>query len=156
MSKLITVASDAFAEGESIPPAHTCDGQDLSPRIMIFDLPPDTASWAVLCDDPDAPAGDWVHWLVFNLPPTLVELPQGATPEVLALEGGVTGANSWGNSRWQGPCPPSGQHRYFFKIFALDTVLELPPGTDKAHFLAKSKGHVLAHGMLMGRYERTR
>jgi Raf kinase inhibitor-like YbhB/YbcL family protein len=156
MSEHITVASDAFAEGQKIPAAHTCDGQDLSPRIMIFDLPPGTKTWAILCDDPDAPGGDWVHWLAFNLPPSLTELAQGVPPEALAKLGGATGRNSWGNSRYQGPCPPSGSHRYFFKVFALDCALELPSGTSKADFLAKSKGHALAHGMLMGRYERQR
>lgn len=156
MSTLVTVASDAFAEGEPIPARHTCDGEDVSPRIMVFGLPEDTVSWAILCDDPDAPGGDWAHWLVFNLPPSMTELPQGVSPEILAGEGGVTGLNSWGNARWQGPCPPSGTHRYFFKVFALDTVLELPAGSGKAEFLAKAKGHALGHGMLMGRYERHR
>lgn len=156
MSARITVASDAFAEGQSIPKAHTCDGTDLSPRIMIFDLPAQTKTWALVCDDPDAPGGDWVHWLVFDLPPSLTELVQGIAPEALAKQGGVTGRNSWGNVRYQGPCPPSGTHRYLFKVFALDTVLGLPRGTGKAEFLAKSKGRALAQGMLMGRYERQR
>jgi hypothetical protein len=107
-------------------------------------------------DDPDAPVGDWVHWLAFNLPPALTELAAGITPEALAGQGGRVGANSWGQSRYQGPCPPAGTHRYFFKVFALDTVLDLPAGTGKAAFLARAKGHVLAHGMLMGRYARRR
>ena len=156
MSTQISVTSDAFAEGQKIPSAHTCDGQDLSPRIVVSGLPPDTKTWALLCDDPDAPGGDWVHWLVFNLPPSLTELTQAVTPEALAKLGAAAGRNSWGKTRYQGPCPPSGTHRYFFKVFALDSTLDLPAGAAKPEFLAKAKGHTLAQGTLMGRYARQR
>ncbi|WP_243358371.1 YbhB/YbcL family Raf kinase inhibitor-like protein [Fundidesulfovibrio terrae] len=156
MSQPLTVTSDAFAEGGSIPSVHTCDGKDVSPRITVGGLSGSAKTWALLCDDPDAPGGDWVHWLVFNLPAALTDLPPGVTPEVLAAKGGVHGRNSWGNSRYQGPCPPSGTHRYIFKVFALDAALDLPEGASKAQFLAAAKGRVLGHAMLTGRYARPR
>ena len=153
MSTPITVACDAFAEGQMIPSLHTCDGQDIHRGSWSLTCPQTQKRGALLCDDPDAPGGDWVHWLVFNLPPALTELAQ-ASPRKPWPAGGATGRNSWGNARYQGPCPPSGTHRYFFKVFALDLSLDLPAGAAKSEFLAKAKGHSLAQGMLMGRYER--
>jgi Raf kinase inhibitor-like YbhB/YbcL family protein len=97
-----------------------------------------------------------VHWLVFNLPPSLTELARGTAPETLQAQGARLGRNSWGNARYQGPCPPSGTHRYLFKTFTLDSPLDLPQGASKAQFLAAAKGRVLAHSILTGRYARPR
>lgn len=156
MFQSIQVTSDAFAEGETIPAAHTCDGANVSPRIEIAGLPAQCVSWALLCDDPDAPAGDWVHWLVFNLPPDALALPRDVSPVTLRGFGAGVGRNSWGENRYQGPCPPGGKHRYFFKVYALDTTLALPAKAGKAEFLAAAEGHTLAYGSLMGRYARQR
>jgi len=156
MSSGLQVASDAFIEGGMIPARFTCDGADVSPGLTVSGLPGDTATWALLCDDPDAPAGDWVHWLVYDLPPALTHLAEGVAPAELAALGGLTGRNSWSNARYQGPCPPGGKHRYVFTVFALAAALKLPAGATKAQFLAAAKGHALGTGKLVGRYARQR
>lgn len=147
----IRVTSPAFDHGGMIPARFTCDGEDVSPELAVSGLPGATVTWALLCDDPDAPAGDWVHWLLYDLPPTRTVLEEGTPP---AEPGGVFGRNSWGQARYQGPCPPGGTHRYHFTAYALNAALGLAPGATKAQFLAAVKGHVLAQGQLMGRYAR--
>ncbi len=145
----MTVESPAFSEGRAIPARYTADGADISPPLVIQGVPEGTQSLALIMDDPDAPMGTWVHWVAWNLPAGTREIPEGSLPD-----GAAEGRNSWGRTGYGGPAPPSGTHRYYFKIYALDTKLDLPPATDKARLLSAMKGHVLAEAVLMGRYSR--
>lgn len=149
----LDLRSPAFDEGAAIPSRFTCDGEDTSPPLQASPGPQGTESYALVFDDPDAPGGTWVHWLVWNL--TTPSLPEGASGAALP-EGAVEGTNSWGRQGYGGPCPPSGTHRYFFRMYALDTRLSLPPEAD-VHALRKAmEGHVLAEGEWMGTYCRRR
>ncbi|MDX1664198.1 MAG: YbhB/YbcL family Raf kinase inhibitor-like protein [Candidatus Promineifilaceae bacterium] len=150
---LLTLRSPAFTEGDFIPPQYTCDGADIAPPLTWHDLPSDVESYALIVDDPDAPGGTWTHWIVYNIPPEVEEFPEDLSSEhEPAL--GVEGVNSWGESGYRGPCPPEGEHRYFFKLFALNTVLDLEAGADRDAVLEAINGHILAEGQLMGVYER--
>jgi Raf kinase inhibitor-like YbhB/YbcL family protein len=153
----IQVSSTAFAEGETIPKKYTDDGDNVSPPLQWSGAPPGTQSFALIADDPDAPLGTWVHWVIFNLPAGAPGLPEGV-PTQPDLEAGVRqGKNSFRdeNIGYGGPSPPKGKpHRYFFKVYALDTPLNLPGGATKAQVEAAMKGHVLAQGQLMGKYGR--
>jgi len=150
----ITVTSTAFAEGELIPRRHTCDGQDVSPPLVWSGIPEGTQSIVLICDDPDAPMGTWVHWVLFNLPAETAELSDDI-PETATLESGaVHGKNDFGRLGYGGPCPPGGTHRYFFKVYALDQKLSLESGATKAQLCQAMEGHVLAEGQLMGKYSR--
>lgn len=144
----IKITSTAFAEGEMIPRKYTCDGDDISPPLQISDVPENTKSLALIMDDPDAPVGVWDHWIVFNIPASISQINEGEEPQ------GVLGKNSWGRTGYGGPCPPSGTHRYFFKIYALDTMLNLDAGASKKEVIRAMEGHILAEGQLMGRYSR--
>ena len=147
----LTIIS-AFAMGAAIPPKYCCTR--VSPPISWSAVPPGTQSIAVLCDDPDAPRGDWVHWVLFNLPPDTQKLEEGASSAKLPA-GAIQGTTDYGRSGYDGPCPPPGRpHRYFFKVFALDTKLKLDSSTTKGDLLEAMKGHVLAQGQLMGRFGR--
>ncbi|MEM4254360.1 MAG: YbhB/YbcL family Raf kinase inhibitor-like protein [Candidatus Woesearchaeota archaeon] len=145
---VMKLSSPAFADKQGIPSDYTCDGADKIPPLEISDVPANTKSLALVMDDPDAPMGTWDHWVVWNIPPTTKRID--AEPE------GVSGKNSWGKTGYGGPCPPSGTHRYFFKIYALDTMLDLPAGSNKAALLSAMKGHVIAEASLMGTYQRRR
>jgi Raf kinase inhibitor-like YbhB/YbcL family protein len=150
----ITVTSPAFQEGEKIPFEHTCDGANVSPPLQWTGIPQNVKSLAVIADDPDAPAGDWVHWVFYDLPPDTAELPF-AVPNIEKIpSGGTQGRTDFGEIGYGGPCPPRGEHRYFFKVYALDEMLYLKPGVTKKELLRAMQGHVLAEGQLMGRYER--
>jgi Raf kinase inhibitor-like YbhB/YbcL family protein len=150
----ITVTSQAFGEGDMIPRQYTCDGKDVSPPVSWSGVPEGTKSLALICDDPDAPMGTWVHWVLFNLPGNADGLPE-ALPGLETLDNGARhGKNDFGRFGYGGPCPPRGTHRYFFKVYALDTLLDLEPGVSKEDLLRAMKGHILAEGELMGRYER--
>jgi Raf kinase inhibitor-like YbhB/YbcL family protein len=142
------ITSSAFQEGANIPSKFTCDGSDASPPLQIADVPLDAKSLALIVDDPDAPSGLFTHWMVWNILPQTGAIGEGSTPK------GVQGANDFGKSGYGGPCPPSGTHRYYFKIFALDRKLDLPFGARRGQLDAAMKGHVLAQGELMGRYSR--
>lgn len=145
----IQVASSAFAFGEMIPARYTCDGENLSPPLVWSGIPQDAKSVALIMDDPDAPAGTWVHWVLYDIPPKLEGLDEGSG------ETGVDGVNSWNNTGYGGPCPPPGNpHRYYFKLYALDTELYLQAGTPKADIEKAMQGHILAEGQLMGKYGR--
>lgn len=146
--------SPAFAHGDLIPSRYTCDGEDLSPPLVWEDVPEGTSALALVLDDPDAPAGTWVHWVVFNLPPSSGRIPEGASESGGLPEGADEGANSWGGVGYRGPCPPSGTHRYFFKLHALDLSLENRAGATASEVLKGVEGHVLAECALMGRYAR--
>jgi Raf kinase inhibitor-like YbhB/YbcL family protein len=148
------ITSSAFAEGAMIPARYTCDGQDISPPLAWADVPGGAAALALICDDPDAPAGTWVHWVAFNLPPGAGGLPEG-TPAAKTLQaGGVQATNSWRRIGYGGPCPPSGTHRYFFKLYALDSMLSLSGNATAKDVQAAMKGRILAEAQLMGRYKR--
>lgn len=144
------LTSPAFAAGQPIPTRYTCDGKDVSPPLRWSDPPPGTQSLALIMDDPDAPVGVWDHWLLFNLPPSIRDLPEKAAPPAGALDG----KNSWGRTGYGGPCPPGGTHRYFFKLYALDTLLNLKAGAGKSELLKAMEGHILAQAELMGTYAR--
>lgn len=145
----LTLTSPAFEDGQPIPPRFTADGADVSPPLEVSGIPEGTASLALIMDDPDAPMGTWVHWVVWNIPSGTRRIEEGRLPA-----GAVQGRNSWGRNAYGGPAPPSGTHRYFFKLYALDCELDLSPGADKAALLAAMEGHVLAQAELMGTYSR--
>jgi Raf kinase inhibitor-like YbhB/YbcL family protein len=144
------LTSDAFVQGGSIPARHTCDGDDVSPPLSWREAPAGTATFALVVDDPDAPAGTWVHWVLFDVPASASGMPEGGRPT-----GAREGRNSWGRTGYGGPCPPSGTHRYFFKLYAVDRTLGLEPGLTAAELARALEGHVLAEAVLMGRYART-
>ena len=149
-----TLISPAFGEGEAIPTRYTCDGEDISPPLRWEGVPAEARSLALIMDDPDAPAGTWVHWVLYNLPVKRQELAEAIPADAELVGGGRHGRNSWGRLGYGGPCPPSGTHRYFFKMYALDTVLDLEPGADKEQLLEAMEGRVLARAELMGTYRR--
>lgn len=144
----IIVQSPAFAHEETIPSKYTCDGEDISPPLAIDSVPQNTISLVLIVEDPDAPGGTWVHWIAFNIPGTVSRIGEGDAPP------GLSGTNSWGNTGYGGPCPPNGEHRYLFRIYALDTILDLPEGAINDEVLAATEGHVLESTTLMGRYKR--
>jgi Raf kinase inhibitor-like YbhB/YbcL family protein len=145
----LTITSPAFGQGEAIPARHTCDGNDTSPALVIAKVPPAAQTLALIMDDPDAPVGTWVHWVVWNIPAQTREIPEGGQ-----LPQAAQGRNSWPRTGYGGPCPPSGTHRYFFKVYALDTKLHLGSSTTKAVLERAMEGHILAKGELMGTYKR--
>ncbi len=149
---IMELTSTAFGPGELIPSRYTCDGEGLSPTLAWSGLPDSARSLVLIVDDPDAPAGTWVHWVVYDLPPDGKGLPEGVTPGQLNSWGASQGRNSWGRNDWGGPCPPSGTHRYYFKLYALDAELGLGPGATKQEVLEAANSHVLARGELLGRY----
>ena len=150
----IELTSTAFEEGGMIPRQYTCDGPDISPSLTWTRIPDGTKSLALICDDPDAPAGTWVHWVIYNLPPNMKGLPESIPPYKILANGAIHGINDFRKFGYGGPCPPGGTHRYYFKIYALDTVMDLKPGATKAQLLKAMEGHILAKGQLMGRYRR--
>jgi Raf kinase inhibitor-like YbhB/YbcL family protein len=148
------VTSSAFVEGDPIPAKYTCQGEDLSPPLSWEGLPDGTQSIALICDDPDAPGGTWVHWVLYDLLP-VTELSEGIAPTELLPGGGTQGTNDFRRIGYGGPCPPpGGAHRYFFKVYALDTALGLDPGASKSDVERAMEGHILAEGRLMGTYQR--
>lgn len=151
----ILLSSSAFAEGEMIPAKYTCDGENISPPLRWGEVPAGTVSLALIAEDPDAPMGIWVHWVLYNLPGELHELEEGVAPGPSLPNGGQQGKSSFGKPAYGGPCPPAGTHRYYFRLYALDTRLELDPGADKQQVLRAMEGHILGQGQLMGRYKRS-
>ncbi len=147
---MFTITSTAFEPGAPIPARYSCDGDDISPPLAWADVPPDTQSFALIFDDPDAPGGTWNHWLLFNLPADTRALPENTTLPT----GTRIGKNSWGRTDYGGPCPPHGTHRYFFKLYALDTTLSLADGASKSEIEAAMNGHILAQAELMGTFTR--
>jgi Raf kinase inhibitor-like YbhB/YbcL family protein len=150
----ITITSTAFKEGGMIPPQYTCDGDDISPPLAWISIPEGTNSLALICDDPDAPVGTWVHWVLFNLPADVTELPEHVLPEKTLENGAKQGKNDFRKIGYGGPCPPGGTHRYYFKLYALDAVLDAKAGITKKELLRAMEGHILAEGQLMGKYTR--
>ena len=148
----LEVLSTAFDHGADIPAKFTADGEDTSPLLHWSEGPEGTVCYALLMDDPDAPGGTWVHWVVWNIPANGIH--EATPPELVTQDGTRQGQSSWGRLGYGGPCPPPGEHRYFFKVYALDTVLELDATTNKQDLLHAMAGHVLAEGELIGLYSR--
>jgi Raf kinase inhibitor-like YbhB/YbcL family protein len=146
--------SPAFNQQEEIPSKYTCDGEDISPPLKWENLPTGTESLAVIMDDPDAPIGTWIHWVLFNLPADKNSLSENMPNSSELPTGGKHGINSWGRPGYGGPCPPAGTHRYFFKLYALDTILDIPSGIGKKKLLQLMEGHILDHSELVGLYKR--
>lgn len=151
-----TLYSNDFLPGDLIPPRFSCEGQDISPAINWGDPPPGTMSFALICDDPDAPGGTFVHWVFYRIPNKVRGLPQNVEKDPELSDGSRQGKNDFGRIGYGGPCPPPGHgpHRYFFKIYALDEVPNLPAGASKDELLAAMEGHILAQAEVMGRFER--
>lgn len=149
----LTLTSNAFSVGQSIPSKYSCVGRNISPDLTWSGAPEHTKSYALIVDDPDAPMGTWVHWVAYNISPTMTSLPEDAGT-ALPVGSIVQGNNSSGSAKYSGPCPPSGTHRYFFKLYALDATLALPAGTTKADLLKAMDGHILAQGELMGTFSK--
>jgi Raf kinase inhibitor-like YbhB/YbcL family protein len=154
--RIMNISSPAITEGGQIPSKYTCDGQDVSPPLEWRDFPAGTKSFALICDDPDAPGGDWVHWVVYNIPAAVPRLDENVRRDPEFANRMRQGNNDWPRIGYGGPCPPSGTHRYFFKLYALDTILDLRPGATKAQLLKAMQGHVLAEATLIGKYRRQR
>jgi Raf kinase inhibitor-like YbhB/YbcL family protein len=149
------LTSTAFEPGGSIPRRHTCDGEDLSPALAWKEAPAATKSFALVCDDPDAPAGTWVHWVLYGVPATVRALPEGVKPTPALEDGSRQGRNDFRKIGYGGPCPPRGAaHRYFFKLYAVDRSVDLAPGATKAELLKAIDGHTLGQAELIGRYAR--
>jgi Raf kinase inhibitor-like YbhB/YbcL family protein len=149
----LVVRSSAFSAGGEIPARFTCEGPNGSPELSWSGIPAGAKSLALLCDDPDAPVGTWVHWVLYDLPASERGLPEGI--QAAAPPGARHGKNSWDREGYGGPCPPPGKpHRYFFRLYALDTPLGLPAGAIKDQVLKAMEGRVLARGELMGTYAR--
>jgi len=155
----LMLSTSAFPAGGGIPSQYTCDGADVSPALAWAGTPAGTASYALIADDPDAPGGTWVHWVLFDLPGTLAALPEGVpkTDRLPDLGGALQGRNDFRRIGYGGPCPPPGRpHRYFFKLYALDAALPLKAGATKQDVERAMRGHVLAESSLMGTYARAR
>ena len=151
----IQVSSSAFHEGATIPQQYTADGKDVSPPLHWASGPDGTQAYAVVCEDPDAPRGIWTHWVLFNLPADKHELHEGMAHGHELPGGARQGKNDFGKTGYGGPSPPRGKpHRYFFKVYALDTMLDLHAGATREQLLTAIKGHVLTEGHLMGHYGR--
>lgn len=150
------IKSSVFDEGGMIPKRYTCDDADISPPLSWTGAPEGTKSFVLISDDPDAPVGTWVHWVIFNIPANIGELPEMVPPSKSLPDGTKQGTNDFRKIGYGGPCPPGGTHRYYFKLYALDTKLNLDAGATKADVTRAMQGHILAECHLMGRYSRQR
>lgn len=151
----LQLSSTSFSANDTIPKKFTCDGPDTSPQLAWNAPPAGTQTLALIADDPDAPVGTWVHWVLYDLPGTARELSEGVPKQEQLSSGGRQGKNDFGKIGYGGPCPPPGKpHRYFFKLYALDTKLNFKAGATKADVERAMKGHILAQGELIGRYGR--
>jgi len=151
---IMKLSSLAFNDGDMIPNKYTCDGADISPPLEWGLAPEDTKSIALICDDPDAPVGTWVHWVYYDIPAVTNGLSENITPQEKPENGGKQGTNDFRKIGYGGPCPPGGTHRYYFKIYALDTILNLPAGADKTQLLKAMEGHIIGQAQLVGKYKR--
>ncbi len=152
----LELKSPAFKHKGKIPAIFTCEGKDISPELNISGVPEGTKSLVLIMDDPDAPMGTWVHWVVYNIPPTIHTLKRNFPRKEKLPNGIIQGENSWGKIGYGGPCPPknNGAHKYVFKLYAIDKKLNLPPGARKNEILIAIKKHILASTILIGTYER--
>jgi Raf kinase inhibitor-like YbhB/YbcL family protein len=153
--RAMEIKSSVFKAQEKIPSKYTCDGADVSPPLSWADVPEKTQSLALISDDPDAPVGTWVHWVIYDLPADTRELPEGVAKKETLENGAKQGTNDFRRIGYGGPCPPHGPaHRYFFKLYALDTKLGLPPRATKKDVEKAMKGHILGQAELIGLYKR--
>lgn len=144
------ITSSAFLANDKIPPKYTCDGKNLNPGLTISQVPKEAQSLALIVDDPDAPDGIFTHWVVFNIPPATMQIMEGKVPE-----NSVQGATDFGKVGYGGPCPPSGTHRYFFKLYALDEILKVPEGSTREEVEKAIDGHILEEAQIVGVYQRS-
>lgn len=143
----LSISSTAFKNEADVPSKYTCDGEDINPPLRISGMPEGAKTMVLIVDDPDAPVGVWDHWIVWNIPADTTSIPEDSVP-------GVQGINSWGRNDWGGPCPPSGTHRYIFKLYALDVELDIEAESDKTDLETAMEGHVLEQAELIGKYSR--
>ncbi len=148
------LTSSAFEHNRPIPQKFSCDGQNSSPALSWEGEPAETESFALICDDPDAPGGTFVHWVYYNIPAEVKSLPEAVDTAPQPGPGGLQGKNSFGKTGYGGPCPPGGTHRYFFTLYALDIKPDIAAGLDKQKLLEAMDGHVIAEAQLMGTYSR--
>mgnify|MGYP006303857519 FL=1 len=148
------LTSSAFEQNQPIPQKFSCDGQNISPALSWEGVPEETESFVLICDDPDAPGGTFVHWVYYNIPAAVKSLPEAVANDPQPGPGGLQGKNSFEKTGYGGPCPPGGTHRYFFKLYALDFQVDSPAGLDKQKLLKAIDGHVIAEAQLMGTYSR--
>jgi hypothetical protein len=146
--------STAFSEGRAIPKQYSCDGQDISPPLRWQDVPAGTETFVLIADDPDAPAGTWVHWVIYDIPERARELQENYPKQEVDSDGSKQGVNDFKKIGYGGPCPPGGTHRYYFKLYALDTSLDAEAGLSKNEILKRMENHVLDEAQLMGTYSR--
>lgn len=150
-----SLQSPSFSSGGEIPKKFTCEGADVSPALQWGEPPAKTQSLALIADDPDAPVGTWTHWVAYDLPASVRQLPEGVAKQAAMPGGGAQGVNDFGKTGYGGPCPPPGKpHRYFFKLYALDAKLNLKPGASKQQVERAIEGHTLGKAELMGTYKR--
>lgn len=151
----LNIKSPSFSQGQPIPTKHTCDAEDISPALQWNEVPEVAKSIALICDDPDAPMGTWVHWVLYDLPATETSLTENVEKKEELPNGAKQGRNDFKKIGYGGPCPPKGNpHRYFFKLYALDIALNLKSGATKSDVENAMKGHIIAQGQLMGTYKR--
>ncbi len=151
----ISISSDGFKEGDMIPDKFTCEGKDISPSVSWKGIPAGTKSIALIMDDPDAPGGTFVHWVLYNMPAKTLKLPEGMPHNQTLEDGSMQDMTGFGRPGYGGPCPPPGKpHRYYFKVYALDIKINLPPGASKNQLESSMNGHILASGELIGKYLR--
>ncbi|MDI6832403.1 MAG: YbhB/YbcL family Raf kinase inhibitor-like protein [Bacteroidales bacterium] len=155
MSTNIIVKSNSFSDGGMIPAKYTCDGANISPQLSWDNAPNGTKSFVLICEDPDAPMGTFTHWVLYDIPADIHELPENLPKDKVLPNGTKQGIADFKKIGYGGPCPPSGTHRYYFKLYALDTLLNLEPGLKKEDILKAMNGHILAQGQIMGKYART-
>lgn len=148
---VMTISSPTFENNRFIPSVYTCDGDNVNPPFKILETPQNAKSLVLIVDDPDAPSGAWVHWLLWNIDPATKEIAQNSVPS-----GAVEGTTSFGETGYGGPCPPSGTHRYFFKLYALDAILKLNQSAAKSELEKAMNGHILAEAQLVGLYGRVK
>lgn len=149
------IKTDAFSRGGDVPTQHTCDGQNISPALHWDNAPQATKSFALVMDDPDALLGGWIHWVVYGIPAAVDQLKEGVPKSETLANGSKQGITDFQRPGYDGPCPPPGKpHRYYFKLYALDTLLDLPPNQTRAKLLEAMAGHILAEARLMGHYQR--
>ena len=149
------IKTDAFTEDGDIPTQYTCDGRNVSPPLYWSNPPQTTKSFALVVDDPDAPLGGWIHWVAYGIPMAARQLEEGIPKSEMLGDNSKQGVTDFHHTGYEGPCPPPGKpHRYFFKLYALDTLLDLPPKETRAKLLEAMTGHILAEARLMGRYQR--
>jgi Raf kinase inhibitor-like YbhB/YbcL family protein len=151
----LSLHCEAFNSGQTIPEKYTCEGENVSPPLRWTGAPPGTQSFALICDDPDAPRGVFSHWVIYNLSPEIDALPEGQRQGHQALESGMQGRNDFGNDGYDGPCPPVGsEHMYYFRLFALDTVLDITAGATRQQIIDSIQGHILERTDIQGAFKR--